>query len=267
VEDLRTWKAEHEAWVAAATADAPRDVPWTAIVQEDGQRIDIAEASGALGAGNRATQLVELRSDPAREGWMQAASRECRTLELMLTTTPAENRRFAVFSMARIPLAVQLGYGLADRARVALFQYDRDRGSWSWDATAEETAPVTCEASRCVAGTADEAAIRVSLSAEVPAEPRLRCAVEVAIRVATPSVRWLRAPAQLTGLARAYDQALAKIRARGCRRIHLFYAGPAAGAVAFGRAYNARMNPPLELYEYRHGATPCYDPVLTLNRS
>ena len=158
-------------WVAAATADAPRDVPWTAIVQEEGQRIDVSEASGALGPGNRARQLVELRSDPAREGWTQAASREWRIVELMLTTTPAENRRFAVFSMARIPLAVQLGYRLADRARVALFQYDRDRGSWAWEAAAADTAPLTCEVSRCVAGTADEAAIRVSLSAEVPAEP------------------------------------------------------------------------------------------------
>jgi hypothetical protein len=131
VEDLRTWKAEHEAWVAAATADAPRDVPWTAIVQEEGQRTDVAEASGALGPGNRARQLVELRSDPAREGWTQAASREWRIVEMMLTTSPAEDRRFAVFSMGRIPLAVQLGYRLADRARVALFEYDRDRGSWS----------------------------------------------------------------------------------------------------------------------------------------
>jgi hypothetical protein len=71
----------------------------------------------------------------------------------------------------------------------------------------------------------------------------------------------------LTELARAYERALVEIRARGCRRIHLFYAGPAAGAVAFGRAYNPRMNAPLELYEYRHGATPSYEPVLTLNRS
>ena len=47
--------------------------------------------------------------------------------------------------------------------------------------------------------------------------------------------------------------------------MHLYYAGPAAGAIAFGRSYNPRMNPPLDVFEYRRSARPCYEPVLTLN--
>jgi hypothetical protein len=68
----------------------------------------------------------------------------------------------------------------------------------------------------------------------------------------------------LTHLAHLYQQALSLVRERACPRVHLYYAGPAAGAIAFGRAYNPRMNPPLQLYEYRRGRSPCYEPVLSL---
>jgi hypothetical protein len=65
----------------------------------------------------------------------------------------------------------------------------------------------------------------------------------------------------------AYEIALAAIRERRCRRVHLYYAGPAAGAVELGRAYNPRMNPPLQLYEYRQNARRRYEPVLVVNGS
>jgi hypothetical protein len=69
----------------------------------------------------------------------------------------------------------------------------------------------------------------------------------------------------LLELSRVYAEALAAVRKRRCERIHLFYAGPAAGAVVFGRSYNPLMNPPLDLYEYRRGASPAYERVLVLN--
>src|SRR5947207_9256779 len=78
VELLRTWKAEHEAWVEAATAIKPADVPWTAIVQEDTRRGDMVEATGALGRGHRVVDTLELRNDVARDGWEAVASREYR---------------------------------------------------------------------------------------------------------------------------------------------------------------------------------------------
>jgi len=112
----------------------------------------------------------------------------------------------------------------------------------------------------------DEAAIRVSLSAAVHPDPALRAGFEIDIRVPSPSVRWLRSRAQLIELARIYEQVLDAIRLRGSRRIHLYYAGPSAGAIAFGRAYNPRMNPPLVVYEYNRDAAPPYRQVLILNR-
>jgi hypothetical protein len=260
---LKTWKAEHEAWVESATATAPREIPWTAIVQEEDCRIDMVEARRALGSFNRAVEVLELRGQPDGGKWRAAAVAQAEAVERLLASTPAERRRFAVFSLGRIPLAVHLGYVLADRARVALYQYHRDAATWTWP-----VGPMPREVSLAVrAGTAknDEAAIRVSLSARVARQGTVPSAIDVEIRADDPSVHWLSAPDQLTKLSGLYEQALRRIRESGCRLIHLYYAGPAAGAIAFGRAYNPRMNPPLQLYEYHHNRRPCYDAVLRLN--
>jgi hypothetical protein len=246
VEDLRGWKAEHEAWVRARTAIVGSDVPWTAIVQEDPRRMDVTEAAGALGAGNCVTAVTEL-CGPAAE--------ERRAVEDLLATTPAERRRFAVFSTGRVPLAVQLGFVLGDRARVALFHYHREEGTWSWPAEEDSATDgkVTVAVKRRRGGARGEAVIRVSLSGRVPDVGRGE--VEVEIAVAKPSVGWLRRAVQLAELARAYAEGLQAVREHGAiRRVHLYYAGPGAGAVCLGRAYNPRMNAEGVVYEYNRGA-------------
>jgi hypothetical protein len=265
VDTLRMWKAEHEAWVAAVTANLG-GAPWTAIVQEERPWIDLAEAKQALGAGNCLESVVELRNDPTLEGWEAAAARERSTITWALAHTPQERRRFAVFSLGRIPLAVQLGFALSDRVRAALFHFDRDRGSWSWAENAAAGGDLTGTVSDCDEGPRDEAAIRVSLSAEIRPETTIRCGIEIDIGTSEPSVRWLRTPAQLTALARIYAEALDSVRARECKRIHLYYAGPPAGAIVLGRGYNPRMNPELHVYEYRRGESPAYERALVLNQ-
>ena len=254
VEDLRGWKAEHEAWVRAATATVPCDVPWTAIVQEDPRRMDITEAADALGDGNGVAALVELHG---------TAAEQRRAIEGLLATTPAERRRFAVFSTGRIPLAAQLGFVLGDRARVELFQYHRDEGTWRWPAEeTPEAEEVGVTVTRRRRGARGEAAMRVSLSARVPPDAG-EGEVEVEIAVANPSVRWLRRAEQLKELARAYERGLAAIRERaGIRRVHIYYAGPAPGAVCLGRTYNPRMNSEAVVYDYARGV---YEATVVLN--
>jgi len=132
VEVLRGWKAEHEGWVKSVTANVRERLPWTAIVQEEGRRIDMSQIYETLGSGNEMASLIELRNNPDRDGWTECSRREWRTVEFTAGLTPPEGRRFAVFSLGRIPLAVQLGYVLGDRTRATLYQYDRERSSWSW---------------------------------------------------------------------------------------------------------------------------------------
>jgi hypothetical protein len=267
VETLRAWKTEHEAWVAAMMAPRP-EAPWTAIVQDPAGRADAEEAARALGPGNCVAELVDLGGDHQAQGWAEAARHVWRTVELTVSRTPAERRRFAVFSTGRIPLAVQLGYALGDRARVEAMHYDRDRGSWAWpeEGPVDQAQDAVLRVSGETSGAAgDEANLVVSLSARVDREDVTPRAVEVEIAAAEPSVRWLRERRQLKELARVYERALAAIRERRCRRVHLYYAGPAAGAVELGRAYNPRMNPPMQVYEYGQGGRPRYEAALVLN--
>jgi hypothetical protein len=87
-------------------------------------------------------------------------------------------------------------------------------------------------------------------------------------RPAEPSVLWLRRPEQLAELGGHFHAALARLRdlAPGCRRIHLFYAGPTGGAITLGQAVNPRMNHPVALYEYSRQESPRYQHAVTLSR-
>ncbi len=177
-----------------------------------------------------------------------------------------------MFSLAPIPLATHLGFALSDRVDAAPYQFHRDRRSWAWGQ--EEVGPsisVSGLPEAPVPGT-PEAVIRVSLSARIAAEDTAAVApggaVQIEIGVGEPGVLWLRRPEQLAELGRHFHGALASLRERapGCRRIHLFYAGPTGGAITLGQAVNSRMNPPVALYEYSRQGSPRYEHALTLSR-
>src|SRR5262249_7596074 len=145
------------------------------------------------GPGNEIAALIELRNDPSLAGdWPIVTARELRAAKTAIATTPQSRRRFAVFSLGRIPLAVQLGYILGDRAHVELYNYDRDRATWAWpDCPPPQSPPpaISWTLTECPEGRPDEAAVRVSLSAAIHPEPALRAALEIDIRNPEPSVR------------------------------------------------------------------------------
>jgi hypothetical protein len=129
-----------------------------------------------------------------------------------------------------------------------VYHYDRDRGSWAWGA--REGGGGVSVTSRKWQRRGGEAVIRVSLSGRVGEVP-VKGSVEVEVAAERPSVRWLRNEEQLLGLNRAYEEALRLVR--GAERTHLFYAGPGAGSVGFGRGYGGRMNGELVVWEWRRG--------------
>jgi len=270
VDLLRSWKADHEAWVATVTTLAHGASQWTAIVQESAPLIDVQEARAALGSGHRVVAVAQLRGSPQRDGWQAVASAQRESIAALLEKTPLQRRRFAIFSLAGIPLAVQLGFLLTDRTHVALFQYHRHTQTWAWPPDEEPGAAPQLSLTQPgrPGSNPPEAALRVSLSAPVTLR-QARCDAEWDIEIAVPEPHklWLRSPAQLEALSLLYERALSLARERECRRIHLFYAGPAPGAIAFGRVYNPSMNPPLQLYEFSAAADPPYTPVLELNRA
>lgn len=194
----------------ADTTNSAARLPWIAIVQQDRFWIERPALIKALAPLGRIDRTIELRNDPSPDTWPFVSARELTETAKTIDDTPSDRRRFAVLSLGRIPLAVQLGFALGDRGRVALFHYDRDHAAWSWPDASPTTppAPVAWTSSESD-GPRDEAAIRVSLSSEVLPEPRRRCAFAIDIRIPEPTVRWLQVPGQLTEPS------------------HLYYAGPA----------------------------------------
>jgi hypothetical protein len=180
--------------------------------------------------------------------------------------------RFAVFSLAPIPLAVHLGFVLSDRLEVRCFHFDRDRATWAWDsATAADTGVTVSGLPDGTIHDRTDVAIRISLSDRVSphdareAAPDARVAVDIA--VPNPNVTWLQSPTQLEVLGRTIRDTLALLRERvpKCMQLHLFYAGPTGGAVVLGQQINPRMNPPAVVYEYSRQKQPRHRPALTLS--
>ncbi len=176
------------------------------VVQDVMSPINTAQVVEALGAGMALGPPLHLRRGPgAEEDWVTAARVQGALVDEAMAISRDLLPRFAVFSLAPIPLAIHLGSLLSDRVEVECFQYDRFASSWCWPATADE--PPALTTSEIPAGTSDavEVAIRVGLSASVhldDVQPHIPDAQLVDIYIATnaPDPRWLRTADQLAVL-------------------------------------------------------------------
>lgn len=271
VDDLRSWKAEHEAWILAKTDPRPSHIPWRVVLHENQPSIDLSEAQTALEPDFSVANPTHINLHGEKD-WETAASKQATELETLLHSTPPAERRFAIFSLAPISLAIHLGFLLSDRCRVALFQFHRDRGTWKWPENIQSTQslmdPIWSEQKTKSQGAV---VIRVSLSAHVSDEQVQTfvadCIADVHLKVTNPNVHWLMSLEQLDGLNEKFRLILSDINNRfggRCTEIHLFYAGPTAGAINLGRAINPRMNPPVHLYEYDRSSQSPYTATLTL---
>jgi len=181
--------------------------------------------------------------------------------------------RFAVFSLAPIPLAIHLGFLLSDRVAVNCFQYHRDKKTWRWPDLPKSQFDLNIRVSGLpnrVIGKQCETVIRISLSAKIQPEESnevlANTPVEIDIFVDQPDVMWLQSSMQLERFQQIFRDVLANIRSNipRCSQIHLFYAGPTGVAVIIGQLINPRMNPPVRLYEYSRQTKPRYRWALTL---
>jgi hypothetical protein len=242
------------------------------VVQDTLSPVNLQDALVAIAPAQAFGPPLYLPRRVTEMAWELAAEQQRTLVEDAIERSRGLLPRFAVFSLAPIPLAIHLGYLFSDRVEVEPFQFDRDRRTWAWDSTvtnpdvrflvsglpdAPNTAPV-------------QVALRVSLSAHVTPEQTQatigRLPIEVDLMVPDPDVTWLKHPAQLVAFAQEFRGALKAIReiAPNCEYIHIFLAGPTGAAVVAGQAINPRMNPPVVLYEYHRRKTPHYAAALTL---
>ncbi|HYT45267.1 MAG TPA: SAVED domain-containing protein, partial [Methylomirabilota bacterium] len=203
--------------------------------------------------------------------WDEQAEFQKRVISDLLQKTWDLSPRYAIFSLAPIPLVLQLGFLLSNRTEVQCYQYHRDKQSWKWQPTEgydEEihTKGIPTETQ----DEEEEVAIRVSLSAaispkdteEVIGSPR----VQIDITVDNPDVMWLKNQNQLVTLGTVFRGILSQIRKNvpNTKKIHLFYAGPTGGAAVIGQQINPRMDAPVYTYQFSMQASPHYQLALTL---
>ena len=208
--------------------------------------------------------------------WTDAAQQQQHMIREVLEKGRELVPHFSVFSLAPIPLAVHLGFLLSDRVEVHYFQFDRDKRTWKWPTGRQVKADTNILVSGLPESVINEpVAVSLSIGLSAPVgemdiqEAAPNCAVHIAVAVSEPEVMWLRAPKQLQELTKILRRILTAIRAKvpRCMCIHVFYAGPTAGAIVLGQMINPRMNPPVYLYQYSQQTSPRYQHALTLTEA
>jgi nucleoside phosphorylase len=253
---------------------APQDSyeQWFVLIHDQLSPADITSVLDALKPDLPYGDPVLLR--PTMETWQQAVDYQREVVgELLLKSRQSLCSRFAIFSVAPIPLIVHLGFMLAD-TRTRCFKLHIDTKSWTWPTVITERVdhnihlqglPETTVMEAC------EVLIRVSLSARIKkwetAEVVPDLPVQIDMFIDEPSRMWLRRPDQLDTLMDRFRSLLeiVQLRVPNCQKIHLFYAGPAPGAFVIGQLINPRMMPPIQLYEYNRNKSPRYEPAVILS--
>jgi nucleoside phosphorylase len=210
---------------------------------------------------------------PDTSSWHEAIEYQRALVEDLLDKSRQSGyARFAIFSVAPIPLIIHLGFMLAD-TQTRCFKLHIDTKSWVWPSVT----PADVDQDIRIHGLPQETImkkcevlIRVSLSAHInPQEtdeivPGLP--IQIDMFVDEPGRMWLRSPKQLDVIHNAFRKVLEVVQMRvpRCNRIHLFYAGPAPIAFVIGQLINPRMTPPIQLYEYDRNKSPSYEHAVML---
>ena len=271
VEYIRQLRADHERWVRERLPERGLStVGWKVVLLQGEYPIDLELALTALSPDypQGDPELATVR--PTSETWPDIYGELSSTVSKLFTSADEFDSRFAVFPLAPISACIALGYCLTSRPYVRLYQYHRDDQSWTWPNTTEP------EPDLSIAGlpsapseTAGELAFVFHLSATVQdSDVEMVGKFLATIHVSTPSIGtgWLQTPSQLAHLGRmarsAFETCLARFPA--VSRWHVFYAGPAPGAVVVGQQINPTMSPPVQLYEFQREATPAYQASILL---
>jgi hypothetical protein len=256
-ERLQRIKEDHEAWVRTALPERGFSrVQWSVVKLQGDFAFDPSTIAEALSPDQEKDQL-QLSASPSRGSWASIQDNLRRLIEAELLKQDSTSSRIAVFPLAPVSACLFSGYLLTNRLNLRAFQYHRDDATWAWPKDARQpTSPTFLEIEESPSASA-EVLFLFELTAPVDASlARLRIGGEQAVyrcSVSDPSTAWLKCKAQLDELARKAREMfeLASTRYPQSGRWHIFYAGPAPGAVVVGQQLNPTMIPAVQLYEFQ----------------
>ncbi len=275
VKVVRQLKADHEAWVRASLPERGRSsTGWNVFILQGEHPIDPGRTEAALAPDFQAGQPLVFTAIPSRQSWTDTFGDMEKAVDSLFATADPFDRRFAVFPLAPVSACISLGYLFTSRPRVRLFQYHRDDHTWRWPDKPASNADIAVSGlSATAVGAAGKLAVCFDLSAQVqesdlPMLPEGFLAT-VRLSIPSPSTSWLQTPAQLDQLGTVTRQVFEDISRLYPRasQWHVFYAGPAPGAVKVGQQFNPTMTPPVQLYEFSRCRQPRYEASIMLGRS
>ena len=256
----------------ASASASPHD-EWVVLIQDVNMPIDVRAVLEALKPDSSYGAPVFI--SPDKSSFKLAVEHQRSLIEdLQLKGRHILPARYAVFSLAPIPLIAHLGFLLTDSVEVKYFKFHIDKRSWKWPVIDQQSEDLNINVSGLPADIFHEPceiAIRISISSLVweheVAEVAPGLPLQVHMYVDRPSLTWIRSEAQVERFTTVFRDVLGDIREKvpRCKGIHLFFAGPAPIVLAAGQQVNPRMNPPVHLYEYSQQTTPRYTYALTLH--
>jgi len=275
VERIKKLRTDHEAWVRNSLPERGKSTTgWSVILLQGAHPFDLEPAVSALVPDFPSGKPLVIKADLAQEPWSVIQTRlEWEVTRLLAAGDPFDFR-LAIFPLAPVSACVALGYYLTDRPRARLFKYYADAHSWAWP----DVAPGPQEAQAIsvtglpegVMDALGDLALCFHLSAAITdralADTGRSFLGRVNVTVPSPSTSWLCRQDQLRELARTARGVFETCGSRfpNAGMWHLFFAGPAPGAVAVGQQLNPTMCPPVQLYEYRRDRTAAYQESIIL---
>lgn len=165
------------------------------------------------------------------------------------------NAHFSIFPLAPIPLIIELGYMIGDKARADIFQFSRASDSWNWH-TQEQTNSFSVK--KRVVRDGERIALVFSLTADI-AVARITEVYDADIlyfiRAERFGVNCIQSPADLTAFWSKYQAVCDEIKNTypEVQEISVFPVMPVSAAFEVGRRYMPGVYPGFRIYDDDNG--------------
>ena len=180
------------------------------------------------------------------------------------------------FGLAEIPHVIALGAFISDERFVRVFDFDRNRDSWSWGDDTDATLTVGSEGVPSERLTQPGAAIvRIAVSAaisdtdiEIAAGRDSLADVTISATSTIPQVGVVRSPADVDTIRRAAREAFAAISNSrpGVETLDLFVAASVSVCFVVGQELHLRNAVPVQTFRFRKSETePAYTSAIRLS--
>lgn len=282
VAHLREMKAAHEQYVHDVMQVAPDNK--TVVLRLQGQigrsgvHVDPSTAASAVLAARRIAHFplrpdrtgieIDLRSSPTPDPGDSGYYVECRRKiddfferQFLPAASDGLVPHLSVFALCRWPLLVHLGLRIGDKITTDLYQRHRSTEDWGWPGSGDETEFGWAHESLEGASDPSNAALVLSLSAdvqsaEIPTDLQPIAVYRVAPIDVDPHYDVISTPKALESAASAFRAVLSDIEAnhKQVRSLHVLGAAPLSACLALGRAITPGVHPKIVLYD-RHDNT------------